>query len=427
MSQYAVQVQGLSKKYHIGGLQAGEQTFREAMTDMVRAPFRRIGKLFSGQAYGAANLDETIWALKDINFNVKHGEIIGIIGHNGAGKSTLLKILSRITEPTSGEIRLYGRVGALLEVGTGFHAELTGRENIYLNGTILGMSRAEINKKFDEIVDFSGIEKFIDTPVKHYSSGMGLRLGFAVAAHLEPEILIVDEVLAVGDAEFQRKCLSKIYDVAHGGRTVLLVSHNMQAIKQISNTVVWLHQGQIRQMGDVQEVVDQYLQINPSSQSLEELHEQIKQIPPDPTFELSSVVIEQNDQAVGHVLNGMPFTIRINYRVKETMTGLRVYFDLTDLEDTLLFRSFHDEQASEIPVIKPGDYISEATIPANLLAPKPYTLIIRAGIHNLRTCIPSGVRYNLAVESSNRLNQAYLNDPIRGKLAPRIEWQSRSC
>ena len=226
MSDLAIRVNGLSKKYYIGGRQERYKTLRDTLTDAVAAPFRRVGKLLRrdfSPFTSHFSPDETIWALKDVSFEVKQGEVVGIIGRNGAGKSTLLKILSRITEPTEGYADIYGRVGSLLEVGTGFHPELTGRENIYLNGAILGMNRVEINKKFDEIVSFAEVEKFIDTPVKHYSSGMYLRLAFAVAAHLEPEILLVDEVLAVGDAEFQKKCMGKMGDVAKEGRTVLFV------------------------------------------------------------------------------------------------------------------------------------------------------------------------------------------------------------
>lgn len=259
MSNVALHIENLGKMYRIGGPQERYQTFRDALAKAATAPIRRARDLLHGQAYGAANLKEEIWALKDVSFDVKHGEVVGIIGRNGAGKSTLLKVLSRITEPTTGYAEIYGRVGALLEVGTGFHPELTGRENIYLSGAILGMSRNDIDRKFDEIVAFAGVEKFIDTPVKHYSSGMGLRLGFAVAAHLEPEILVVDEVLAVGDAEFQKKCLGKMSKVASEGRTVLFVSHNMAAVQTMCSRAVWLQEGQVVEQGLTRQVVANYL------------------------------------------------------------------------------------------------------------------------------------------------------------------------
>jgi lipopolysaccharide transport system ATP-binding protein len=257
MSDIAIRVENLGKLYRIGGVQGSYQTFRDAIMYTVSTPFRRVHNLFRGRS--VSDLKEEIWALKEVSFEVKHGEVVGIIGRNGAGKSTLLKILSRITEPTTGYADIYGRVGALLEVGTGFHPELTGRENIYLNGAILGMGRKEINRKFDEIVDFAGVEKFIDTPVKHYSSGMGLRLGFAVAAHLEPEILVVDEVLAVGDIAFQQKCLGKMEDVAHTGRTVLFVSHNMAAIRQLCTRGIILDRGRLLQDGATDDTINLYL------------------------------------------------------------------------------------------------------------------------------------------------------------------------
>jgi lipopolysaccharide transport system ATP-binding protein len=259
MSDIAISVKNLGKKYYIGSKQEKYKTFRDTVSDIVVSPFKKAYGLLSGRSHSAANLTEEMWALKDLSFDIKHGEVVGIIGRNGAGKSTLLKILSRITEPSLGYVDIYGRVGALLEVGTGFHPELTGRENIYLNGTILGMGRKEINRKFDEIVDFAGVEKFIDTPVKHYSSGMGLRLGFAVAAHLEPDILIVDEVLAVGDAEFQKKCLGKMGDVASEGRTVLFVSHNMAAVQTLCSKAIVLNAGKVIMNGDVDEAISFYL------------------------------------------------------------------------------------------------------------------------------------------------------------------------
>jgi lipopolysaccharide transport system ATP-binding protein len=258
MSHIAIHVDGLSKLFRIGAREHS-RTFRETLMDAFATPFRRARLLLQGSNGHVGEIDNTIWALKEISFTVKHGEVVGIIGRNGAGKSTLLKILSRITEPTLGFAEIHGRVGSLLEVGTGFHGELSGRENIYLNGAILGMRRAEIDQKFDEIVAFAEVERFIDTPVKRYSSGMYLRLAFAVAAHLEPEILIVDEVLAVGDASFQKKCLNKMQEVGKTGRTVLFVSHNLSAITSLCERAIWLHEGKLTQDGPSHQVVSEYL------------------------------------------------------------------------------------------------------------------------------------------------------------------------
>jgi len=254
----AIQVVDLGKKYHIGARRDRTRTFREALTSSALRPLR-AARAWTRHDTSLRRTDSIIWALRNVSFEVQRGEVIGVIGRNGAGKSTLLKVLTRITNPDEGYARIRGRVGSLLEVGTGFHSELTGRENVYLNGAILGMRREEIDRKFDEIVDFSGVEKFIDTPVKHFSSGMYLRLAFSVAAHLEPEILLVDEVLAVGDAEFQQKCLGKMSDVAGEGRTVLFVSHNMSAVQHLCSQVLMLDRGQIRFIGDTQEGIIHYL------------------------------------------------------------------------------------------------------------------------------------------------------------------------
>ncbi|MCC7087151.1 MAG: ABC transporter ATP-binding protein [Pirellulales bacterium] len=294
----AIRIEGISKQYRIGTARGGYRTLRESVNDSAAALWRRAhrlarrnghlnghaklpsgtlahesnghaaGHLAAASAPGNHSMEQngatpperpgTFWALKDVSFDVEHGEVVGIIGRNGAGKSTLLKILSRITEPTKGKITLNGRVASLLEVGTGFHPELTGRENIYLNGAILGMTRREISRKFDEIVDFSGIEKFLETPVKRYSSGMHVRLAFAVAAHLDPEILLIDEVIAVGDYEFQKKCLGKMRDVAKGGRTVLFVSHNMAAVESLCDRGVELERSRMMMTGDISLVINDY-------------------------------------------------------------------------------------------------------------------------------------------------------------------------
>lgn len=254
MNDIAIKVEGLGKQYRLGSTREKYYSLRDSIMTVVKSPFRKLSRM-NGKT-GPEN--EMFWALKDVSFEVRQGEVLGIIGRNGAGKSTLLKILSRITEPTEGSAKLYGRVGSLLEVGTGFHPELTGRENIYLSGAILGMRKFEINRQFDEIVDFAGIEKFLDTPAKRYSSGMYVRLAFAVAAHLDPEILLIDEVLAVGDAEFQRKCLGKMGEVAKGGRTVFFVSHNMVAITSLCSRAILLVDGTKSMDGLSQDVVNHY-------------------------------------------------------------------------------------------------------------------------------------------------------------------------
>ena len=257
MSDLAIHCEGIAKQYRIGERES-YRALRDVLTDAVTAPFRRVRAALHGGNGSPDNGTPTIWALKDVSFEVKAGEVVGIIGRNGAGKSTLLKILSRITKPTCGSADIYGRVGSLLEVGTGFHPELTGRENVYLNGAVLGMSKAEIARKFDEIVAFSELEKFIDTPVKRYSSGMYVRLAFAVAAHLEPEILVVDEVLAVGDAQFQKKCLSKMQNVGKSGRTVLFVSHNIALIETLCHRAILLEGGEIVARGPAFQVTAEY-------------------------------------------------------------------------------------------------------------------------------------------------------------------------
>jgi len=255
-----VKVEGLGKQYHIGGPQERYKTMRDTLTNAALYPMRVMQSLSgSRHSNGNGRNSESFWALKDVSFEIGRGEVVGVIGRNGAGKSTLLKVLSRITEPTTGYIDVYGNVGSLLEVGTGFHPELTGRENIYLNGAILGMPRTEVERNFDEIVEFAEVQRFLDTPVKRYSSGMYMRLAFAVAVHMKPEVLVIDEVLAVGDAEFQKKCFNKMQEVSRGGRTILFVSHNMAAIRSICNRGLIMQSGRLIEQGDINSVVDTYL------------------------------------------------------------------------------------------------------------------------------------------------------------------------
>ncbi len=304
-----IKVENISKSYLLHHRQ------RESYVALRDVIANRVKSIFSSGHKSQKATDELFWALKGVSFDVKDGERVGIIGRNGAGKSTLLKILSRITEPTAGKVSLKGRVASLLEVGTGFHPELTGRENIFLNGSILGMSKTEIRKKFDEIVDFAEVEKFLDTPVKRYSSGMYVRLAFAVAAHLEPEILIVDEVLAVGDAQFQRKCLGKMQDVSkNDGRTVLFVSHNMQAVQKLCTTGILLQQGKIIGIGGIDNVVNKYLEANENGQSVYEIalpdnHEEI------PGYAYRVRIEDENSNPVLEIPVGNNWQVRVYFRL----------------------------------------------------------------------------------------------------------------
>ena len=421
-----IKAENISKKYILSHQRkASYHSLREAATDTVKRWGRMISRIGSREEQDQSH--EEFWALKDISFEIRSGERVGIIGRNGAGKSTILKILSRITEPTEGRITICGRVSSLLEVGTGFHPELTGRENIYLNGAILGMSRSEINNRFDEIVAFAEMEKFLDTPVKRYSSGMYVRLAFAVAAHLEPEILIVDEVLSVGDAQFQKKCLGKIEDVSQReGRTVLFVSHNMQAIRRLCDRAILLHAGEIVVDDSSSAAIERYLREGNRIHSRNSLKEVVRNLRPDPSFEFEDILLKQGNQAIeSSIENGKPLEIEIRYKVKQKTTGLRIYFDLYDDQEILLIRSFNDEESDGILSVDEGIYVAKATIPADLLAPIRYTLKIFSTIFNVRTFYPEGISIALTVERTGKANRAYLIEPIRGKLAPLLQWETR--
>jgi lipopolysaccharide transport system ATP-binding protein len=367
MGNLAISVNKLGKEYRIGGIREPYRTLRDTLTDSVRAPIKRARALLRGQSYGAAGLDETIWALKDVSFEVQHGEVVGIIGPNGAGKSTLLKILSRITEPTEGYADLYGRVGSLLEVGTGFHPELTGRENIYLNGAILGMSRREIDRKFDEIVDFAGVETFINTPVKHFSSGMYLRLAFAVAAHLEPEILLVDEVLAVGDIAFQRKCMGKMGEVAREGRTVLFVSHNMGAIVELCQKAILLQNGYVTFAGNVEDTVAKYIESTNERDLITNSSHQ--------ALELISLSIEGSEK--GTVSFDQPFSVETYCRVYHEVSYVRMNCVLLDTKGQKVFQRQTDNTILGLNSLKPGGYRFNIRFPVVWLAAGTYTVVVK--------------------------------------------------
>ncbi|NDD63387.1 MAG: ABC transporter ATP-binding protein [Acidobacteria bacterium] len=356
----AITVEKVSKRYHIGQTMSSATTVRDALSGLLTRPLS--GRL-------ARKSTDVLWALRDVSFNVEQGEIIGIVGRNGAGKSTLLKILSRITRPTDGRIDLYGRVGSLLEVGTGFNPELTGRENIYLNGAILGMRRREIAAKFDEIVDFAEVREFIDTPVKHYSSGMYMRLAFGVAAHLDPEILVVDEVLAVGDYSFQKKCIGKMSNVAHEGRTILFVSHNLVALRSLCRRVIWLERGQLVMTGETNEVINSYIQKDVHSSH------QKAWVRPDAATgneEVTLCAVSLTSPG-GEPLDRITVedSIRLNFEYINHVPNnlLQVSFVLYNQEGICIFNS--RSKPTKLPV---GTVRQCCTIPGNLLNDDSYTV-----------------------------------------------------
>ncbi len=383
MSEVAIRAQALAKQYHIGRLERRYDTLRDRLAN-IRLPLER----FWGNGNSQFQPDETVWALKDVAFEVTRGEVVGVIGRNGAGKSTLLKILSRITKPTQGRAEIHGRVGSLLEVGTGFHPELTGRENIFLNGAILGMRRREIERKFDEIVAFAEVERFIDTPVKHYSSGMYVRLAFAVAAHLEPEILLVDEVLAVGDAAFQKKCLGKMGEVAREGRTILFVSHNIAAITRICNRVILLDQGQVQSDGPAHAVAKAYLMSDVGRMAVREWPV-VTDAPGNEIVRLRGVRVRtQSGETLEAIDIRIPITIEMDYSVLQTGHILVPNFHFYNEEGVCVFvvRDL-DPRWTQQP--RPmGDYVSRVQVPGNYLSEG--TLVVGAA---LTTYVPFQVHF----------------------------------
>lgn len=421
MDDTAIKVEGIGKKYHIGGLQPEYRTIREAVVEAIKAPFRRAGSLLRGQATGAAELHEEIWALKDITFSVAHGEVVGLIGRNGAGKSTLLKVLARITEPTEGKAHIWGRVGSLLEVGTGFHPELTGRENVYLNGAILGMRRVEIDQKFDEIVSFAEVEKFIDTPVKHYSSGMRVRLAFAVAAHLDPEILLVDEVLAVGDAAFQRKCLGKMGEVARGGRTVIFVSHNMGAISRLCPRVLWVEQGELMMSGDPQSVIAEYLTRYSTSDGQCVWSEGVSNPGVEELKVLSIKACDGEGAPTSSVDVRKPFFLEIEYRVNKPLPYCRVGFQLNTIDGITVFTTYDSDNPEYAKRLKPGEYKARCEVPANLLNTGRYAVSLNAGIPNVKNLVFLDGILTLNVEDTGAVG-SHMHSKRTGVIRPKLRW-----
>lgn len=413
MNEIAIHVEGLGKQYRIGAMPSGYRTLRDALVSGIK----RIG---SGDF---RREHETIWALKDVSFDLHKGKVLGIIGRNGAGKSTLLKLLSRVTEPTEGFAEIHGRVGSLLEVGTGFHPELTGRENIFLNGAILGMKRSEIESKFDEIVDFAEVRTFIDTPVKRYSSGMYLRLAFAVAAHLEPEILVVDEVLAVGDAEFQRKCLGKMSDVAREGRTVLFVSHNMSAILRLTEETIVLDEGRIAMRAPTAEAVDYYMTSEMARSG--ERHWEMSETGEGNPFNPQSLrVVDHHGRVVDRVSSTQTFTVEFEYELEQALTGLRVGLYLYTSRGEPVFTTFDTDDPARYENLtdrEPGRYVSRCRIPANFLNGGTFVLGVNASSFQIRSYFTDEHALTFSVDPAGAPGSHWA-EPRRGPVRPALEW-----
>ena len=406
MTEIAITAEGLGKQYTLGAARQQFTTLREQIVAQVRNPFARRA---------AQPAPETIWALRDVSFTIRQGEVVGLIGYNGAGKSTLLKVLSRIVEPTKGRAELHGRIGSLLEVGSGFHPELTGRENTFLNGAILGMSRNEISRKFDEIVAFAEIEKFIDTPVKFYSSGMYMRLAFAVAAHLEPEILIVDEVLAVGDARFQKKCLNKMEDVGHQGRTVIFVSHTMSAITRLCSRAIMLTQGTVVADGPAADVVSAYLNSGLGI-SAQKVWENPAEAPGDAIGRLRAVRVRDDRGRVTDAIDiRRPMTVEMEYEVLQPGYVLMPHFHFANEEGVRIFTTLDQDSEWRDQPRPVGRYVSAVKIPGNLLSEGTHF------VHtNLMSLNPSQLQFSEPDVVAFQVYDSNDGDSARGSWAGRL-------
>lgn len=431
MSKPIIRVNNLSKRYRIGAKEKGCKTFRETIIEGISAPVRNLAKLRSLTKFRKGDEKDVIWALKNVSFEVKKGEVLGIIGRNGAGKTTLLKVLSRITEPTSGFAEIHGRVSSLLQVGTGFHPELTGRENIFLNGAILGMRKREIEKKFDEIVAFAEIEKFLDTPVKRYSSGMDVRLAFSIAAHLEPEILLVDEVLAVGDVAFQKKCLGKMGEVAKEGRTILYVSHNMPSIVNLCQRAILLSKGKIVSDGKSAEVVQRYLTTVRSLDG-EVIWPDPTQAPGNDIVRLHAVRILQDgtDGSTADVDISKEVLIQIDYWCLQEGAPLYSSIWLRDRVGTPVLSS---DNAKSVSLTKDpwygrphprGLFQSVCRIPGNFLNDGLYSVTVILGKVPNDTLVLEDYVVSFRVHDTGEMRKEYLGHWI-GTVRPRLAWHTK--
>lgn len=409
-----IKAENLSKQYILGSRQP--YSFRELLTGM----FARSG---------GDGAKRRLWALRDVSFEVDEGETLGLIGHNGAGKSTLLKILSRITKPTSGRAEIRGRVGSLLEVGTGFHAELSGRENIYLNGAILGMKRTEIDKKFDEIVAFSEIEEFLDTPVKHYSTGMYMRLAFSIAAHLDPEVLIVDEVLAVGDVGFQKKCLRKMRDVGESGRTVIFVSHDMQSITRLCRRVIWLKNGGLRRDGEAKHVVGEYLH-EQSQTGAEKIWDDAATAPGNDFVRLRAARVRDHDGNVSTSIDiRRPVRIEFTYEVLAGEKVIVPSVQLTNEQGATIFVSHDWSEPSRSTPREVGIYTSTVNVPGNLLSEGTVFVTVATATHRpheIHFTERDAVTFNVIDSPHGDSARGDFAGPMPGVVRPVLDWTTRS-
>jgi lipopolysaccharide transport system ATP-binding protein len=418
MSEYAFIVENIGKQYRIGAEINRSPTLRDKLVDIGNWPKRALKGEWRRKY-------ETFWALKDISFEVKKGQVLGIIGRNGAGKSTLLKVLTRVTEPTTGQAIVNGRVGSLLEVGTGFHPELTGRENIYLNGAVLGMKRSDIESKFDEIVEFSGVSKFIDTPVKRFSSGMYLRLAFSVAAHLEPDILIVDEVLAVGDAEFQRKCLGKMDEVSKAGRTVLFVSHDMSAIMRLTDEAIVLDKGKIIHRAPTQEAIDFYMSSRLSQAGERTWTEDEIPAVSEPFKPIAIRVKDKENRVVNVARSAEPLTVEVEYEIEQDIKGLRVGIYLQTSQGAYIFAAFDTDmpaQYEKFGVRKKGHYFSKCTIPAHFLNERKYILGMNASSYRVKSYFQDEHALSFGVDIAGAPGKQWAERRI-GVIRPDLGWK----
>jgi len=435
MDDIALTVEGVSKIYRIGTQDEAADSIGRGIVEFVKSPvknyrkYRSLYKFSDEVLSGDYEGEDIIWALRDISFQVRQGDVVGIIGVNGAGKSTLLKVISRITPPTKGRISIRGRVSSLLEVGTGFHQELSGRENVYLNGTILGMRKKEVDRKFDEIVEFSGVEKFLDTPVKRYSMGMRVRLAFAVAAHLEPEILIIDEVLAVGDAEFQKKCLNKMEDVGNEGRTVLFVSHNMAAVTRLCRRGILMSSGGVIADGETHEIVSKYLTSGLGTMSARKWPEG-PDAPGDDSVSLRSLSVINSQ---GSVLEGAdvrePVGLRMEFDVHEPDHVLMPYYRLYNEEGIVIFSTIDQDFQWHADAREPGRHVSTAWIPANLL--NEGMVYVMAAMRTQRRkyrpfMLADAVAFNVIDPMEGGSARGEWVGRLSGAVRPKLDWTTQS-